>query len=129
MKIVLDGWKPGEWVRMTHLGLALSIGLFAAVGCKHSPAKPAKPFTAQEAAGQQVFARQCSSCHYADTEEGLQGPGLAGIFRKPYLPSGAVANDTRVSRVIEYGRGMMPPLGSNLSDEDLQDLLAYLHTL
>jgi len=40
-----------------------------------------------------------------------------------------VANDTRVSRVIIYGRAMMPPLGSNLTDQDLQELLAYLHTL
>jgi mono/diheme cytochrome c family protein len=129
LKTLFDDRKPGGWVRVTHLGLALSVGLIAAVGCKHSPAKTARPFTPREAAGQQVFARQCSSCHYADTDEGLQGPGLAGVFRKPYLPSGAVANDTRVSRVIEYGRGMMPPLGNNLSDEDLQNLMAYLHTL
>ena len=106
----------------------LGFGFLGAIGCKH-PAAPAKPLNPQEASGQQVFARQCATCHYADTDEGLQGPGLKGIFRKPYLPSGAVSNDTRVTKVIVYGRGMMPPLGNNLTEQDLQDLLAYLHTL
>jgi mono/diheme cytochrome c family protein len=31
--------------------------------------------------------------------------------------------------VIVRGRGMMPPMGNTLTDEQLNDLLAYLHTL
>ena len=116
--------------RWSWLGaVAASAGVIAAMGCHAGSSKPARPLTPVEAAGQQVFARQCAGCHYADTDDGLQGPGLKGIFRKPYLPSGAVANDTRVSRVIIYGRAMMPPMGNNLNDQDLQELLAYLHTL
>jgi len=71
----------------------------------------------------------CSTCHYADTEKGLNGPGLEGLFRKRYLPSGMVANDARVSAVILRGRNMMPAMGNTLSDQQLADLLAYLHTL
>ena len=71
----------------------------------------------------------CATCHYSDSEEGLNGPGLLGLFRKPYLPSGGAASDTRVTAVILRGRGMMPPLGNTLSDQELADLLAYLHTL
>lgn len=104
------------------------LGLLLIAGC-HGSSNPARPLTAQEAAGQQVFARQCANCHYADTDEGLQGPGLKGVLKKPYLPSGAVANDTRVTRVIVYGRAMMPPMGNYLTEQDLQELLAYLHTL
>jgi len=97
------------------------------LGC-HPPA-PSRPLTPQEAYGRQVFTALCSSCHYADSEEGLTGPGLQGLFRKPYLPSGGAANDTRVTSVIVRGRGMMPPMGNTLTDQQLNDLLAYLHTL
>jgi mono/diheme cytochrome c family protein len=105
----------------------LSLVLLAALGC-HPPA-PSKPLTPQEAYGRQVFGALCSSCHYADSEEGLTGPGLKGLFRKPYLPSGGAANDARVTSVIVRGRAMMPPMGNTLTEEQLNDLLAYLHTL
>jgi mono/diheme cytochrome c family protein len=80
-------------------------------------------------AGHQVFVSHCSSCHYANSEDGLNGPGLEGLLRKPYLPSGGAATDARVTAVILHGRGMMPPLGNTLTDQELAELLAYLHTL
>jgi mono/diheme cytochrome c family protein len=108
----------------------LFLALAGALGCKHpTTSKPLSELTPQEAAGQQVFVGRCSSCHYADSEEGLYGPGLESLFHKPYLPSGAAANDARVTAVILRGRGMMPPLGNTLTDQQLADLLAYLHTL
>jgi mono/diheme cytochrome c family protein len=51
------------------------------------------------------------------------------VYRKKYLPSGAPANDERVTPVILRGRNMMPAYGNNLNDQQVQDLLAYLHTL
>ena len=35
----------------------------------------------------------------------------------------------RVTAVILHGRNMMPALGNTLSDQELADLMAYLHTL
>jgi mono/diheme cytochrome c family protein len=105
--------------------LLLAFGLLTLCGCKHAPSKPVRALTPQEAAGQQVFVRQCSSCHYADTD----GPGLAGLFRKPYLPSSRPVNDARVTSVILHGWAMMPPIGNTLSDQELEELMAYLHTL
>jgi mono/diheme cytochrome c family protein len=100
------------------------------VGCHQlAPSKPLSELTPQEAAGRRIFVSHCSSCHYADSEKGRNGPGLEGLFRKPYLPSGMVANDARVTAVILQGRNMMPALGNTLSDQQLEDLLAYLHTL
>jgi mono/diheme cytochrome c family protein len=108
----------------------LLLGLLPAFGCHHpAPSKPLSELTPQEAAGHKVFVSRCSSCHYATTEKGLNGPGLQGLFRKPYLPSGTAANDARVTAVIEHGRNMMPALGNTLSDQQLEDLMAYLHTL
>jgi mono/diheme cytochrome c family protein len=109
--------------------LAVALGLLSGLGCRQSPSKPVRALTPQESAGQRVFVNQCSSCHYADSERGLYGPGLAGLFRKPTLPSGMVANDARVSSVIRRGWAMMPAVGNALSDQELAELLAYLHTL
>jgi mono/diheme cytochrome c family protein len=106
------------------------LGLLAACGCHQlPPSKPLSELTQQEAAGRQVFMSRCSSCHYADTEKGMNGPGLEGLFRKPYLHSGMAANDAQVTTVIVQGRNMMPALGNTLSDQQLADLMAYLHTL
>jgi mono/diheme cytochrome c family protein len=110
--------------------LLAAAGLVAAAGCRHlAPSKPLAELTPQEGAGQRVFVSQCSGCHYADTEKGLNGPGLEGLFRKPYLPSGAAAKDARVTAVIVHGKNMMPALGNTLTEQELDDLMAYLHTL
>jgi mono/diheme cytochrome c family protein len=104
--------------------------LMMALGCHHlAPGKPLNELTPQEAAGRRLFVSECSGCHYAETEKGLNGPGLEGLFRKRYLPSGAVANDARVTAVIRRGRNMMPALGNTLSEEEVDELMAYLHTL
>ncbi len=107
------------------------IALFALAGCKPSlpPSKPLSELTPQESAGHQVFVSDCARCHNANNEKPLHGPGLQGLFKKKYLPSGAPANDDRVSNVILRGRVMMPAFGNNIDDQQLNDLLAYLHTL
>jgi hypothetical protein len=53
---------------------------------------------------------------------------MLGLFKKQYLPSGAPANDDRVSATIVQGHGLMPA-DPNIDPQDLNDLLAYLHTL
>ena len=108
----------------------LSLSLLTTCGCHHlAPSKPLSELTPQEAAGHRIFMSQCSVCHYANAETPLHGPGLEGLFRKPYLPSGAAANDDRVTAVILHGRNMMPAFGNTLSEQELEELMAYLHTL
>jgi mono/diheme cytochrome c family protein len=109
--------------------LILAIGLLVTCGCKHSPSKPVHALTPQEAAGRQVFVNQCSSCHYADSDKGMYGPGLQGLFSKPYLTSGMKVTDARVRSVILRGFAMMPPMGNTMSDQEFEELMAYLHTL
>ena len=61
---------------------------------------------------------------------GRKGPGLKGVFQNKYLPlSGLPANDERVTDIIRLGRNEMPGFNQKLSPQDMQDLLAYLHTL
>jgi mono/diheme cytochrome c family protein len=51
------------------------------------------------------------------------------VFKKPSLPSGAAATDERVTATILHGRNLMPAIGNQLDNGDVDDLLAYMHTL
>jgi mono/diheme cytochrome c family protein len=52
---------------------------------------------------------------------------LQAITKVKAMPSGAPPTDERLTDTILDGRGMMP--AAQLNDEQLADLLAYLHTL
>jgi cytochrome c2 len=83
----------------------------------------------QQARGRRIFDRDCARCHEAYSSRGLQGPSLKGIYKRKYFPSGLPANDQRMSDVILMGRAKMPSFRPSIDDEELQDLIAYLHTL
>jgi len=93
------------------------------------PSKPLGQLTPTEMQGYAVFQANCARCHYANSAWSLHGPGLQALYKQPYLPSGAPANDDRISAVIQHGRAMMPAFGNTLDDRQMQELLAYLHTL
>jgi mono/diheme cytochrome c family protein len=84
---------------------------------------------AEQSAGRAIFNERCASCHYAYSSRSLHGPGLDKLYRKKYLPSGLPANDRFVTQTIVNGRRMMPAVGNSLSDEQMRELIAYLHTL
>jgi mono/diheme cytochrome c family protein len=55
---------------------------------------------------------------------------LKGVFQHQYLSlSGLPANDERVTDIVRNGRPDMPGYSQVMSAQDIQDLLAYLHTL
>jgi mono/diheme cytochrome c family protein len=81
----------------------------------------------EEARGAQVYHQKCAKCHYPTTTKGLKGPGLQALTKLKAMPSGAPPTDERLTNLILRGRLMMP--GTQLTDEELSDLLAYLHTL
>ena len=84
----------------------------------------------QQAAGRKVYDRYCDQCHEPYASHGKKGPSLQGVFKKQYLSeSGLPANDDRVGEIVRYGRSKMPAYGRELSDQQIQDLLVYLHTL
>jgi mono/diheme cytochrome c family protein len=83
----------------------------------------------QQANGRRVFDRDCAACHNAYSSSGSKGPSLKRLFRKPYLPSGLPANERFVEQTIVGGRGMMPGQGDSITDQQVDDLVAYLRTL
>ena len=102
----------------------------AVVGCHRTPPPtPLSELTPQQMAGHDVFQAKCAVCHYDREDKPRNGPALLGLYKKPALPSGAPANDDRVTDTILHGHGLMPAMGSQVDEEQLAELLAYLHTL
>ena len=84
----------------------------------------------QQASGRRIYDAECDRCHEPYSTRGKKGPGLKGVYQHKYLSlSGLPANDERVSDIVRLGRNEMPGFNQKLSQQDLQDLLAYLHTL
>ena len=109
--------------------LALATISVALTGCHSTPPPtPLDQLNAQQLRGHSVFQAHCALCHNDRNADALHGPGLAGVFKKPYLPSGAPANDDRVTATILHGHNLMPAVPDMTSD-DTADVLAYLHTL
>ena len=104
----------------------------AAAGCDAERRKSDAELglNAKQSAGRKIYDSHCDRCHEPYSTRGKKGPGLKGMFQKKYLSlSGLPANDERVSDIIRLGRNEMPAYSQTLSAQDLQDLLAYLHTL
>lgn len=84
----------------------------------------------QQITGRQIYDNYCDRCHEPYSSKGKQGPGLKGLFKRQYLEvSGLPANDERVGEIIRAGRSKMPAYGQVLNQQQVDDLLAYLHTL
>ena len=110
--------------------LLLSVASLAVAlaGCRSlPPSKPSSQWTPEEARGAQVYQVKCAKCHYPTTTHPLNGPGLQALTKVKAMPSGAPPTDERLSRVILNGHGLMP--GTALEQDQLNDLLAYLHSL
>ncbi len=76
--------------------------------------------------GGELFAQNCAICH----KDGANGaPPLAGILNRRELPSGAPATDASLRNTIKMGRANMPAFSNVLTDEQINAIVAYVHTL
>jgi mono/diheme cytochrome c family protein len=108
--------------------LLLALGTGCEVQRRRSDAELG--LTPRQAAGRHIYDQYCDRCHAPYSSKKRQGPSLKGLFKWEDLPvSGMPANDGRVKDVISMGRNKMDGFGNVLSDEQISDLLAYLHTL
>ena len=78
--------------------------------------------------GKEVF-QQCSVCHNADSEEKKMGPGLKGLFAREKMTNGKKPTEANVREKVDEGGNGMPAYKEMLSDEEKDDLIAYLKTL
>jgi len=55
---------------------------------------------------------------------------MKGLFKHQYMPlSGMPANDERVTDIIRLGRNKMPAYSQVMNQQQIDNLLAYMHTL
>jgi mono/diheme cytochrome c family protein len=84
----------------------------------------------QQAAGRKIYDNYCDRCHEPYSSHGKKGPSLKGVFKRQYLSeSGLPANDERMTDIVKYGRAKMEGFGQVMTEQQIKDLLAYLHTL
>lgn len=107
------------------IGAALMV---CVAGCRSlPPSMSPSQWNAQQARGAAVFQQHCARCHAPTGTHSLHGPGLQALTKRKAMPSGAPPSDEMLTNVILHGHGMMP--ATSLPDSQLEDLLAYLHTL
>jgi mono/diheme cytochrome c family protein len=115
------------------LSLCVSVAsLFSLIGCDVQRRKSDAELglNPQQIAGRRIYDNYCDRCHAPYSSRGRQGPSMKGVFQRPYLPmSGMPANDDRVTDVVRLGRNKMPGYAPVLNQQQINDLLAYLHTL
>ncbi len=104
--------------------LAASLTLVLLAGCRSQSA-----LTPQQADGQHLCASRCAHCH-EENDLALKPPppNLSNLFHHAKLPSGAPATDAQVVRTVLSGKGNMPSFAGRFTQEQMDALLAYLHT-
>ena len=127
--------NPGR-LKLTHALLAVAsaillIAMAVLAACDVEPRKTDAELglTPQQAAGRRVYDTRCADCHYAYSTHNLRGPSLHGLFKKQFMTNGMPANDERVTDIILMGRSKMPAFQTKLTQQQLEALMAYLHTL
>src|SRR5215813_5782466 len=82
----------------------------------------------QQASGRHVYEQYCARCHEAYSSRKKKGPSLQGVFHRDYFTvSGMPANDQRGREMILYGRDKMPGYSQELTQQQIDDVMAYLH--
>ena len=99
------------------LGFSLTFSLAMGADKKGDPEK-----------GKEVF-QQCGVCHNADSTEKKMGPGLKGLFQNEKMNNGKKPTEANVRAKIDEGGNGMPSYKEMLSDDEKNDLIAYLKTL
>ena len=124
--------RIADWFSSCLFVFAVMLAVFALAGCEAERRKSDAELglNPQQSAGRKLYDNYCDRCHEPYSSRGKKGPGLKGVFQQQYLPlSGLPANDARAGDIIKYGRSKMEGFGHVMTDQQIQDLLAYLHTL
>lgn len=130
--ILINRACKGKNPKLFALCICVSVSLLWLAGCEVQRRKSDAELglNPQQIAGRRIYDNYCDRCHAPYSSRGRQGPSMKGIFHRQYLPmSGMPANDDRVTDVVRLGRNKMPGYAQVLNQQQINDLLAYLHTL
>lgn len=108
-------------IRAALLSLAFAAGVS---GCRSAPT-----LTPQQAEGRHLYNVGCAHCHEQnDLHLKKVPPNLHGLFNRSTLPDGEPATDAQVEQVLMSGKGMMPSFAYQMSKEQMDAVVAYLHS-
>ena len=99
-----------------------------ALTCSLAQAQKKKGAAGDPEKGKEVF-QQCGVCHNADSTEKKMGPGLKGLFQNEKMNNGKKPTEANVREKVDEGGNGMPSYKEMLSDDEKNDLIAYLKTL
>jgi mono/diheme cytochrome c family protein len=74
--------------------------------------------------GKMIYEDNCTRCHVDG-----DAPSLTGLYKKPKMQNGAAPTDENVREKILHGGDIMPPYEDRLKKDEVDALIAYLHTL
>ncbi|SRR5712692_8469450 len=130
-----EEWKGMKKIISMALALSLAMTMGFAQSQKGNKKKTEKTEKAAKAAakgdpekGKEVFEGKCNICHNPDSKEKKIGPGLQGL-KDGKLPSGKDATHDNILANVNAGGGGMPAFKELLTDEEKEDVVAYVMTL
>ena len=121
-----------NWISPCLCVSVVIVALLALAGCDAERRKSDAELglNPQQAEGRNLYDNYCARCHEPYSSRGKKGPSMKGVFKKQYLSiSGLPANDERMTDIVKNGRAKMEGFRQVMTDQQIQDLLAYLHTL
>ena len=110
----------------------LLLAALALPGCNRTPPRKSDAelgLNPQQTRGRHIYDQQCLVCHEAYSSSDRNGPSLMGLYKKKFMVSGQPVNDDRVHDIVVMGKSKMPAYQGQLSEQDVQDLIAYMRTL
>jgi mono/diheme cytochrome c family protein len=105
--------------------ILLSLCFAGMVFSQDSPKPAAKGDAAR---GKQVFENSCEECHDAYSREERVGPGLQGA-KGGKLPDGRAASHDKILDIINTGPAEMPSFKDRLTEQQKEDVVAFVMTL
>jgi len=107
--------------RAAVLAAVITTGL---AGCRQ-----ATVLTQQQAEGRHLYDVGCAHCHEEnDLRLKKVPPSLHGVFNRKTLPDGEPATDAEVEQILISGKGTMPSFAYQMTKEQMDAVVAYLHT-
>jgi len=120
---------PGEFMLKTVVATALvavvAMIVFAGIPTSQAQISSVHPPSPKVRAGQETFEKTCLQCHATVEGQVSFGPNLHGVMKPPH-PRKTPAD---VKVLLKSGKGKMPAFGDKLTPTDVDNLIAYLHTL
>jgi mono/diheme cytochrome c family protein len=115
---------PKPSATLAFVSALAACALLILAGCHAQPA-----LTPQQAEGKRLYDVGCAHCHdQNDLRLKTVPPDLHELFSHKTMPDGAPATDAEVESVILHGKGLMPSFAYQMTQPQLDALLAYLHT-